>query len=118
MANITPARTNPLSIATVDNYTWETITTSNTTGLPIVIPHAADKTVHVTGTFGAAATILIEGSNDGTNYITQTDSLGNNLSFTAAGMEVLLMNPTYLRARLSSGGAAVATLIVEEIVAS
>ena len=36
----------------------------------------ADRTIHVYGTFGVGGTVVLEGSNDGTNYVTLTDSNG------------------------------------------
>ncbi len=41
----------------------------------------ADKSVQVTGTMGSA-TVLLKGSNDGTNYAGLTDPQGNAISFT------------------------------------
>lgn len=62
----------------------------------------ADRTVQVSGTFGGA-TIVIEGSNDKTTWFTLNDNAGLPLSFTAAGMKLMLENPIYVRP-VSSGG--------------
>jgi P pilus assembly chaperone PapD len=58
----------------------------------------------VTGTFGGA-TIALQVSNDGTNYVTLKDGSGTAITFTAAGMAefstaALFIKPT------SSGGTA------------
>jgi hypothetical protein len=58
--------------------------------------------VQVTGTFGGA-TIALQVSNNGTNYVTLRDSTGADITFTGAGMRefstaALFIKPT------SSGG--------------
>ena len=51
-----------------------------------------------------AATIVLEGSNDGTNYITMADPQGNALSFTTSNrLEQLLEVPRFIRPRTSGG---------------
>lgn len=64
-----------------------------------------DKTVHCTGTFSSAV-VTIQGSNDGTNWVTLADPQGNALTFSAAGMEVILENPLHLRPTTSGGSGA------------
>jgi len=54
-------------------------------GQPLQRTDLADRSVHVTGTF-AGATIVLEGSNDGTNYFTLANPAGAALSFTRAGL--------------------------------
>lgn len=78
-------------------------------GAPIQYPEFADKTVQVIGTFGGG-TVLIEGSNDGTNWSTLTDPSGSSLSFSAAGLKQVLECTQYIRPR-QSGGAAVAVTV-------
>lgn len=47
-----------------------------------------DRSVQITGTFGAGGSVSIRGSNDGgTTWVTLTDPLGNALTFTAAGLK-------------------------------
>lgn len=70
----------------------------------------SDRTVQVVGTFGAA-TVVIQGSNDNTNWVTLNDSNGAALSFTAAGMKVILENPIWIRA-VSSGGTGTAVSVI------
>lgn len=85
---------------------WTPLTTSNDTGTPIHNRLAAymDRTVQVTGTFGAAATVVLEGSNDGVNYATLTDPAANAISFTAAGLKQVTEAVLTARPRLVSGG--------------
>lgn len=58
-------------------------------GDPLLLPEAADRSVHIVGTFNGA-TVVFEGSNDtndGTSrYKTLTDPLGNPISKTAAAL--------------------------------
>ena len=60
----------------------------------------SDRTVHIFGTF-TTATCLIEGSLDGTNWITLTDPQGNALSKTAASLENVQELTPYVRPRLT-----------------
>jgi hypothetical protein len=85
-------------------FTYAPITASNADGAPIPFAEWADRSVQFTGTFGAAATIIWEGSNDGTNYAILTDPQGNNISKTAAAIEGVLEITRWARPRLASGG--------------
>ena len=84
--------------------TWSALATGDT-GEPLSNPSYADRSVQVTGTFGGA-TITIEGSNDGTNYTTLTDTAGAALSFTVTGVRQILQVTRYIRP-LVTGGAGV-----------
>jgi hypothetical protein len=72
--------------------------TDNTDSL--ASPSFSDRSVQITGTFNSG-TVLIEGSNDGTNWVTLNDPLGNALSFTAAGLKQVSELTAYIRARAS-----------------
>lgn len=61
------------------------------------------RSMQITGTFGSGGTILIEGSNDGTNYATLTDPQGNAISKTAASIEAIEEVTRYIRPRVSAG---------------
>lgn len=61
-----------------------------------------DKTVQAAGTF-ASAVVTIQGSNDGTNWSTLTDPAGNALTFSSAGIKVILENPKQIRPTTSGG---------------
>lgn len=58
--------------------------------------------VQVFGTFGSA-TITLEGSIDGTNYVTLKDMTGSDVSLTAAGLVEFSTSVRYLRPK-SAGG--------------
>lgn len=82
--------------------TWAGMDSSDT-GAHADLGAYTDKTVTVTGTFGAAGSVTIEGSNDGTNFFTMNDYLGTDATFTSAGMMLLMENPRYIRARTTAG---------------
>ena len=63
----------------------------------------ADRSVQVSGTFGAGGTVLIEGSLDGVNFYSLTDPQGNALSFTSAKIEAITEIVRYIRPRVSNG---------------
>ena len=84
-------------------YRWTNYSTADTaTPVKIQNMQGLAGSVQVTGTFGGA-TIALQVSNDGTNYVTLKDSTGTDITFTAAGMRefstaALFIKPT------SSGG--------------
>ncbi len=86
------------------------LTTGDTTGDGITIPGASDRTVQFIGTFGGA-TVLLEGTLDGTNWFTLTDGQGNAISFTAAGGEFVAENTLFIRPRLSVAGSGAAITV-------
>lgn len=87
--------------------TWSPLATGDT-GEPLQGVGLSDRSVQFTGTFGGA-TVVLEGSNDGINYVTLTDPAGVALSFTSAGLKQLLQITRYMRPSVS-GGAAVAII--------
>ena len=84
-------------------HTW-TLTTADHTGDGIEAPGASDRTVTMTGTWGAATGIM-EGSNDGSTWLPLTDNGNTAISMTADAIEIILQNPRYIRPRLSVVGA-------------
>lgn len=82
-------------------FTWSTVTTADTC-TPINKGSFRDRTVQVTGTF-SGSTCVIQGSNDGTNWVTLTDPQGNALSFGATGLETIMEAPLYTRPSVSGG---------------
>jgi len=85
--------------------TWSALATGDT-GRPVQDCGLSDRSVQFTGAFGGA-TVVLEGSNDGTNWVTLTDPAGVALSFTSAGLKQVLQITRYTRPNVS-GGAAVA----------
>ena len=81
---------------------WSTLTNGDD-GTRITLPAHADRSVQIVGTFGAGGTLVLEGSNDGTNYRTLTDFQDNALSFTSAGLESISQVVYYIRPRVTAG---------------
>lgn len=82
----------------------EWVLSGGDTGKPFDGIEFPDKTVQMSGTFGAAVTI--EGSNDVVNanvWNTLTDPQGNLISMTAAGIEAVMENPYWIRPNAASG---------------
>lgn len=88
-------------------YTW-TLTGSDS-GQPIQGPGYTDRSFQLTGVFGG--TVVIEGSNDGVNYVTLTDPFDNPLSFAAAALKQLLQICLWLRPRASGVNSVVVTAV-------
>lgn len=72
-------------------------------GNPKFLMRFNDRTVQVTGTFGAGGTVVLEGTIDGVNYQTLRDPAGNLLSFTAAGLKGVLEAVVSVRPRVTAG---------------
>lgn len=85
-------------------YTWSALATGDT-GALLSSAAFADRSVQVGGTFGGA-TCTIEGSNDGVNFATLTDTAGVALTFTTAGLKQILQITRYIRPSISGGAAA------------
>lgn len=73
------------------------------TGAAVELVDYADKTVTITGTFGSGGTIVLQGSNDGTNWFSLTDPQANAISKTSAAMEIVLEGPRYIRPNVTAG---------------
>jgi hypothetical protein len=82
--------------------TWTGLDTDDS-GTPVELVDYADRTVTITGTFGAGGSITIQGSNDNTNWFAVTDPQGNAITKTAAGMETLMEAPRYIRPLVTAG---------------
>lgn len=73
------------------------------TGQAFRVDKYADMSVQFGGTFGTGGTVVWEGSNDGTNYVTLTDPQGNAISKTAAAIESVTEPTLYVRPRCTAG---------------
>jgi hypothetical protein len=65
--------------------TWTPLNSTDTEGVRIEAVQYGERTVQVTGTFGTG-TLVIQGSNDGTNWATLKDIHGTAISTGAAGI--------------------------------
>ena len=84
---------------------WETLTTTNRSGSAIVLPNFKDVCIQVKGTFGASASIAIEGTNDTTSetWASLDDTGRTVIALTAAGIIQLGDIPYKIRPTLSNG---------------
>ncbi len=89
-------------LGTVVKTTWAALGNSDT-GAPLALADFSDRSVQIEGTFGTGGTIVIEGSNDGTNYYTLHDAFGNSLSFIAAGLKSITEITTWIRPKVTAG---------------
>lgn len=102
MGTIALTSTDRNTVAGVVLYKWEALGNADD-GAPVSIGYAADITAQVIGTFGGA-TVVFEGSNDGTNWVTLTAKGGTSgISLTAAGMKSANETPAYIRPKTSGG---------------
>lgn len=72
-------------------------------GAPIQFGAFTDRSIQFVGTFGTGGTVVLEGSNDGVNYVTLTDPQGNNISKTSASIEAISEATRYVRPRVTAG---------------
>lgn len=61
----------------IESFFWETLTETNADGSPIQVgQNVVDIVFHVIGSDGTGGTLKLQGSNDGTNWASLTDSTG------------------------------------------
>lgn len=84
---------------------WEALTNANSNGLPVqpIKYSALVANVQVFGTFNGA-TVDLQGSNDGTNWVTLRRSDETDISFSAAGASEVSTSMAYIRPSTSGGG--------------
>lgn len=82
--------------------TWALLTSTNAAGTPVEMPGSSDRSVQIDGTFDSA-TVVLQGSNDGTNWFTLTDPQGNAISKTSAALEMISELTRYIRPSTSGG---------------
>lgn len=102
MAVRTPSRTDLLTGVPACIIGWSGLLNGDT-GTPVEMIDYPDKTVTITGTFGAGGSITMQGSNDNSNWFAITDPQGNAVTKTAAGMELMIECPRYLRPNVTAG---------------
>ena len=104
---IPPVRT--LDQRGVYTVEWTPLTNVNVDGSPVANTRFSDRSVQVSGTFGAGGTITMQGTNqvDGAglpiNWATLFDQAGAALTFTAAGLKTVLQVSRFIRPLESAG---------------
>lgn len=107
MATIAPTITSlPRSVHLV---VWSNVTNADTCSAA-ELSGDGDRSVQIAGTFDSA-TVVVAGSNDGSNYIVLTDPQGNAISKTAAAIEAITEVTRYIKPTFS-GGAGTQSLTV------
>lgn len=81
---------------------WTPMANSDT-GSPVSNGSYADRSVQVSGTFGAGGNARIEGSLDGVTWATLTDPQGNALDITTAKIEAISENTLWIRPNITAG---------------
>lgn len=95
---------------TVRAVTWNGLSQASADGAPYVWPEYADRSVTVTGTFGAG-TLTIQGSNDNVNWFTLHDTTNTAITMTTAKLVQALELTHYVRP-LVTGADGTTTLTV------
>jgi hypothetical protein len=83
---------------------------ANDDGAPAINSQYTDRSFQVAGTFGGA-TVVIEGTNDGTNWATLTDPQGNNLSFIGPKIEMVAEASWKIRPKVTGGDGSTAITV-------
>jgi hypothetical protein len=96
-------------------YLWEWTLGTGETGTPVVVPHKAEKTVHVYGTFGG--TVTLEGTLEGpaetpAHFVGLTNSKGDAISATADYLATIQENVYLIRPVAGSGVTAVTVRVL------
>lgn len=103
MAVIAPVVVGPTADDVI-RVTWGPLANGDTGG-PISYPNWPDRSVQVTGIFGASGNVRIEGCLEATptNYATLTDPQGNALDVTAAKIEAVTEVTAHIRPNVTNG---------------
>jgi len=103
MATITGLRTSSLnSDGSAAIVTWAAVT-NGSDGTFADLGDFADKAVQVIGTLGVGGSISVQGSNDGTNFVTLTKPGGTAATFTALGVCAIVENTRYIKPIVTAG---------------
>lgn len=97
---------NRIQMGDFESAIWETLTSANAAGTSYRPngTRAAIASVQFTGTFDSATAVL-QGSNDGTNWVTLKDPQdGTAISLTSAGYAEVSTAMAYIRPSTSGGG--------------
>lgn len=75
---------------------------ANDVGQALELPSYADKSIQISGTPGGA-TVVLEGSDNGSTYVTLSDPQGNALSFMDVALKFVVENVRYIRPHVTGG---------------
>jgi hypothetical protein len=108
MANVPPVVTPLVPLRGSALYTWTLA--HGDTPVAVEIPAGRDISVYVGGTF-ASATVTLQGSNDGTNYLGLNDTAGSAISKSSAGLSMVKERTRYYKPAFSGGGGTEALVV-------
>jgi len=94
---------------------WLALPNGNTGNPEAFGRYASRLSVQVTGTFGAAGSVTLEGSNDGgTTWVTLFDNRGTGaaLTFTTAGLRSFTDVPALIRPNVTAGDGTTALNVI------
>ncbi len=102
MAVIAPTYTTVGGDGSVVKIQWANMANGDT-GTPISFTQWADRSIQVSGTFGAGGNLRWQGSNNETTYDTLTDPQGNALDIGAAKTEAITEITVLARPNVTAG---------------
>lgn len=82
-------------------FTWMSMAAGDD-GRAVDFSEFSDRSVQFTGTFGGA-TVVLQGSNDGVNWHTLTDTLGSPISKTGGALASVTEMTRYVRPLVQGG---------------
>lgn len=112
MATVTPTVNADLTgDGSVAMFTWA-LTTANSDGLPAQWIEWSDRTLTATGAFGGG-TLTIQGSNDGSTWVTLSDAAGGTDATATADKAITVVELTrYVRPNLTGSTAATVSVVL------
>lgn len=112
MATITATKARSPSFASdVQIVTWTPLANGDS-GSAIEMGRHADKSVQILGTFGSGGTVVFQGSNDGTNWVTLNNLQGTALSVTSATIKGVAEMTRYVRPSVTAGDGTTSITVV------
>lgn len=108
---ITPTKTSKACVAT-----WANLA-NGIDGAPLDQSQYTDKSVQVTGNFGANGNLQLQGSNDGVNWNVLTDPQGAALNISAGAIKFVAEATRYIKPVVTSGDGTTAltvTILLKE----
>jgi hypothetical protein len=101
MATVTPVLNT--TVVGVPRLIWEALATGDTvTPFVVTQQYGLAASVQVVGTFGGA-TVSLEVSNDGTNWVIAKDLQGEDITLTDTGYFEFSLSAAYIRPAISGG---------------
>lgn len=93
--------------------TWAALANGEAGDAADIPLEAATRSVQVSGTFGAAGSVTMEGSNDGINWAFVSNSfVATAMALTAAQIQDIVQNTRFVRPRATAGDGTTAIKVV------